>query len=494
MNIIHSLLILQKALLHPFDPCEVEVNEDTLTEVSMTTWASLQYHPETKADHKKTVLQLLEEGFAVSDDQILNEKIVRLSEDPKCWFHGFTTPSERKQWTYTITDSLELIQPEKRESRFYNAGENTQDLVSDSFWRLFSGMFDTATEIDLSEIQSPQAPLPRSEEWRIQWLGHSTTLIQVAGLNLLLDPLFGDVRLYNTIPLFLRYTPPGIALEDLPLIDAVLFSHSHPDHCDLHAMKTLQPLQPDIFTPIKLGKQFQEMGFKHVHDHAWWSSSTTDSVEICCTPARHWSCRDGNSDANESLWNGWIIKSKGQTLYFAGDTAYDEEMFGQINEEFGPIDILLMPISPEEEEHAHVNLKQALDATRLLHPKKMIPIHWGTLRTDAQKIEDPLLNLQAHLENDYIDLKDVVHILKIGEGLELVTPPVIDKRLIGPPIKEEDIKEPQQIEEKDENSLDRSKRVHRNPSIAAAKAKRAPYYRSCAQRKKITGSLKPRSF
>lgn len=317
-------------------------------------------------------------------------------------------------WAYSPPVESSIV-PKYRDGRFYNHGESHEDLVSQSFWLLFPGALSTPYEVDLDMFQNPEKPLARSRELHVQWIGHSSVLLQIANYNFLFDPLFYDVTLWGVIPLFYRYTPPGISLLELPQLDGILFSHNHQDHCDLDAMQILMVSQPHLFTPEGMGEIFQEMGFEHVHDHNWWSKSVNDGIEISCVPARHWSCRGGNSDANFALWCGWVIQADNHTIYFAGDTAYDEELFNAILDHFGPIDLLFMPIAPEGEQNVHVNLEEALLATRLINPKIMIPIHWGTLRTGTEKIEDPYFAMQEALSSTYSDLKNIVHILKLGE-------------------------------------------------------------------------------
>jgi N-acyl-phosphatidylethanolamine-hydrolysing phospholipase D len=66
----------------------------------------------------------------------------------------------------------------------------------------------------------------------ITWIGHSTFLVQIDGLNIVTDPHWGE----RTSPVSFagprRLVPPGIRFEDLPPIDAVVISHDHYDHLD----------------------------------------------------------------------------------------------------------------------------------------------------------------------------------------------------------------------------------------------------------------------
>ena len=75
--------------------------------------------------------------------------------------------------------------------------------------------------------------------WRISYVGHASWLLQTAGLNLLLDPVWSQ-----RVSPFRRVGPkrvndPGIAFADLPPIDVALVSHAHYDHLDLPTLSRL---------------------------------------------------------------------------------------------------------------------------------------------------------------------------------------------------------------------------------------------------------------
>lgn len=165
-------------------------------------------------------------------------------------------------------------------------------------------------------------------QFKIHNLGHATQLIQTEGMNILTDPVFGDL---STIayPSTTKYFKKDIPIEQLPKIDVILISHNHRDHVDEPSLRAImeQNHNPHIFVPLGDGAYFTSLGFKKVHEFEWHqeiilTSDTDQSVTICCVPADHCSRRHG-FDGHRSLVSGWLIspESRNEILYFAGDTA-----------------------------------------------------------------------------------------------------------------------------------------------------------------------------
>src|SRR5690606_6757718 len=103
---------------------------------------------------------------------------------------------------------------------------------------------------------------------RITWVGHSTFLIQLEGRNILTDPIFTN----RASPVYFagpkRVTPPGLRLDELPRIDAVLISHDHHDHLNAHSVhgsarraEAAGEAPPLFIVPEGLGKWFRKRGF-----------------------------------------------------------------------------------------------------------------------------------------------------------------------------------------------------------------------------------------
>lgn len=143
----------------------------------------------------------------------------------------------------------------------------------------------------------------------ITWIGHSTFLLQLNGLNILTDPVWAKWQGVQK-----RQTEPGLVLTDLPEIDVVVISHSHYDHLDFATLRRLKG-NPSYYVPHGLKKTFLRRGYKNIFEANWWDHFNIGDVKLTFVPAQHWT-RRSLFDMNSSHWGGWILENKGTSFYF----------------------------------------------------------------------------------------------------------------------------------------------------------------------------------
>ena len=147
----------------------------------------------------------------------------------------------------------------------------------------------------LSSAMVNTAALAYPESTQLTWIGHSTFLIQMDGLNILTDPVFSDHASPVSFAGPKRTTPPAISVEQLPVIDIVLISHNHYDHLDKRSIKALQAKQPDnaprYYVPLRQKAWFDKYGVSNVTELDWWSSIKVQATTIHAVPVQHWSSR-----------------------------------------------------------------------------------------------------------------------------------------------------------------------------------------------------------
>ena len=83
------------------------------------------------------------------------------------------------------------------------------------------------------------------------FVGHASWLIQTAGLNILVDPVWSERASPFCFAGPKRHNDPGIAFDALPPIDIVLVSHGHYDHLDVATLSRLAAkFSPRVITPL----------------------------------------------------------------------------------------------------------------------------------------------------------------------------------------------------------------------------------------------------
>lgn len=272
--------------------------------------------------------------------------------------------------------------------------------------------------ISLEEWQVKTVFKDRSIQPLITWIGHATFLIQMNGINIITDPVYGEISRF-----FKRHVLPTTTIEELPAIDLIMISHNHRDHCDTPTLKKLQQLHdPMLFVPRGDGAYGKWLGFSRVTEMDWWEERLVDTkngfVRISFLPAAHWSAR-GLFDINHSLWGSWLMRANTTSIYFAGDTAYSSH-FSEIGSHCDPIDVALMPIGPSSPSHhmkrSHVSAAEAVQGFLEMEARFFIPMHWGTFHGGYDNFDDSLLLLQQVWGEQQNQLKEAtLYCMKFGE-------------------------------------------------------------------------------
>lgn len=242
---------------------------------------------------------------------------------------------------------------------------------------------------------------------RIAMIGHASLLVQVCGVNLLIDPVYAD-RL-GPVPGAgpLRAQPPGIRFDDLPPIDAILITHNHYDHMDIPAILRLtRRWEPRIIAPLgnDVVIRRHDPGIT-VETHDWGERAVlSPRLSVHLEPAFHWSGR-GMADRRMTLWCSFVVTSPGGgVLYHVGDTAYgDGSIFPRIRERFGRPDVAILPIGAYEPRWfmraQHVNPAEAVQIMLDCGARRAFGHHWGTFQMTYEAQEAPPLDLARALED-----------------------------------------------------------------------------------------------
>jgi len=272
------------------------------------------------------------------------------------------------------------------------------------------------------------ADLPRAEndgralrenrsEATLTWVGHSTLLVQLDGVNLLTDPHWSNRASPFSFAGPRRVTPPGIRFEDLPPIDLVLISHDHYDHLDVATVKRLAADHRPLFlVPLGLKAWFADLGISSVEELDWWQSRSFNGLTFACLPAQHFSARSF-WDRNRRLWSGWAVLGREKRLFFGGDTGY-YDLFKEIGRRWGPFDLAAISIGAYMPAaimaKTHTTPEEALRLFQDVRGQRFVGIHWGTFDLAEEPIEEPPARLLAEARRLGLDA-DRIWIMKHGE-------------------------------------------------------------------------------
>ncbi len=230
----------------------------------------------------------------------------------------------------------------------------------------------------------------------VTWVGHSTFLVQLDGVNILTDPHWGERASPVDFAGPRRLAAPGIRFEDLPPIDAVIISHDHYDHLDEETVRRLaSDHRPTFFVPLGIGQWLAERGIDQVVELDWWRTARFRGLVMACTPAQHSSGR-GLHDQNLRLWASWVVLGARRRFFFAGDTGYYDG-FKEIGARFGPFDLAAIPIggySAWNPHPNHVNPEEAVRVFEDVQGRLMVPMHWGTFELNRERADEPPGRLQ----------------------------------------------------------------------------------------------------
>lgn len=226
----------------------------------------------------------------------------------------------------------------------------------------------------------------------VTWIGHSTLLVQLEGVNILTDPHWGD----RASPVgFLgpkRLVAPGLRFEDLPPIHAVVISHDHYDHLDEATVRRIAHAhRATFFVPLGLGAWLAAAGVDDVVELDWWQARTFRGLRVVCTPAQHSSGR-ALRDQNLRLWASWVIAGRDRRFFFAGDTGYWSG-FAEIGRRLGPFDLAAVPIGGSSAygrlHPNHVSPEEALSIFADVGGRLLVPVHWGTFDMNREPFREP---------------------------------------------------------------------------------------------------------
>ncbi len=255
-------------------------------------------------------------------------------------------------------------------------------------------------------------------EATVTWVGHSTLLVQLDGVNVLIDPQWSQRASPVSFAGPRRMTPPGLDFDRLPPIHLVLISHDHYDHLDVATVRRLAVRHhPRFLAPLGFRAWFADLGIDDVHELDWWGSRVERGVTFTCVPAQHFSGRT-LFDQNRRLWSGWTIAGARKRLFYSGDTAYYAPYSTEVGARLGPFDLAAVAIGaylpPRIMKPSHADPAEALQIARDVGAQRFLGVHWGTFDLADEPPDDPPRRLEAEARRLGLPA-DRVWLFRLGE-------------------------------------------------------------------------------
>ena len=237
---------------------------------------------------------------------------------------------------------------------------------------------------------------------RVTWFGHSSSLLEVDGVRLLIDPVWDEraapVQWFGPK----RFFAPTLGLERLPELDAVLISHDHYDHLGKGTVQALAAQRPGLrwVTSLGVGVELQAFGVdrERITELDWTESVAITgqggkTLKLTSVPSRHFSGRSV-SNRNETLWAAFVLKGERHTVYYGADSGLWDG-FTALGEEYGPFDLSMLEIGAFNElwRDIHLGPDGAMDAFQQMGGGLMMPVHWGLFDLALHGWREPIERL-----------------------------------------------------------------------------------------------------
>jgi len=243
---------------------------------------------------------------------------------------------------------------------------------------------------------------PPASGLRVTWMGHSSMLVEIDGIRVLVDPVWDQ----RAAPIEWlgpkRFFAAPLRLEEMPRVDVVLLSHDHYDHLGARTIRHLAQMETlsgaRWITTLGVGKILRELGVSagHITELDWTESIRVGELEVTALPTRHFSGRSLFTRF-ETLWTSFVLAGPKHRVYYGADSG-EWEGFDEIARLYGPFDLTMLEIGAFDPMWAdiHMGPDGAVRTFRAMGGKGLLmPIHWGLFDLALHAWRQPIERLFA---------------------------------------------------------------------------------------------------
>ena len=314
----------------------------------------------------------------------------------KIWKPFGATPSkeDKKDYEERATNYKNGLFNNERDFKMIYNDDKENEYVSKK------GMIPTD---DLHTATPSYKENPSIDDFNITWFGHSTILMQMHGMNILIDPVVSEKASPVSFAGPSRFSDIVMEIEDLPNIDIVVISHDHYDHLDYKTIKEIDSKVDKYIVPLGIENHLERWGVDKdkIINLAWWEEVNINGLLIACTPAKHYSGRNV-IDMYNNLWASWVFIDENYKVFASGDSGFDKH-FEEIYNKYGEFDFAMLESGQYDVKwrSTHMTPEEAVEAGKILKAKVIMPIHWGAFKLANHPWDDSVerFTLKADEEN-----------------------------------------------------------------------------------------------
>ncbi len=213
------------------------------------------------------------------------------------------------------------------------------------------------------------------------WLGHSSWSIRAGDTNILLDPFLDD-------------SPTATVKSDEVEADYILVSHGHFDHiADVVAIA--HRTHATVVANIEICQWLAKQEVEKTEQMNTGGGIDLPFGRVVMTQALHSSGLPDGSYGGDPC--GFVLKLPDGKIYFACDTALflDMKLIGMVG-----LDLAVLPIG----DRFTMGPDDAVEATNLLSPKRVVPVHYDTWPPIRQDVNAWAERIRVHTQAEAVVL------------------------------------------------------------------------------------------
>lgn len=230
---------------------------------------------------------------------------------------------------------------------------------------------------------------------RIEHLGQTGLRIDLEELTVLVDPYLSHSVQELDSPDLVRKVPIPYQPHYLTMVDWVLITHEHMDHCDPHTLPILAQASPQarFIAPLPVLNQLERWGISsdRIMNASLDEFDLGFGLRVMAIPSAHPRiCFDRSGNP---LAVGYLFKHQGRSLYLAGDTSICDELLEALTA-LGQIDTALLPVNEDNFFRrrrgivGNMSIREAFGLAAEIGIRSVVPVHWDMFDANSVTLDE----------------------------------------------------------------------------------------------------------